>query len=421
MPVNPSNKRLRKAKNLNNYGVPYGGFGFGLPSKIGNRFRMFNLYQKKCHIYEDIYKEWKWKLLDTITNAQGDNFGKFFVSSYNANVIVIIAPDFEKNINANQVKVGKIFFYEFNDNTATYNITHSIEGDYNTRYTNPAMRRLDISNDGSTVIITSTHFTNNAGTLPARCRIFKKNNNNWIQHSEIVAPKIDSLYCCISGNGNRIALSNGGNIVNGNNDGLVHIYRPDNATWIQHGTTIDDGAITTGFGTSMSFNGDGSTIVIGSSKVNGYVKIYNFTNDWTLHTTINSTSLDFGLSVDIDDNTEWIVISDHNNSRCVIYKYGPSSKTWDEHETIHIPGQLTKNNVSISNDKKIILSDHTNNNGYFIIYKLDSSNKWIIDKSYTYGTVAGQELGKFSLINARGNTAIVSDSNENIQFYKFGL
>ena len=38
MPVNPSNSRLRKAKNLNNYGAPYGGFGFGLPTSIGNRF-----------------------------------------------------------------------------------------------------------------------------------------------------------------------------------------------------------------------------------------------------------------------------------------------------------------------------------------------------------------------------------------------
>ena len=63
MPVNPSNSRLRKAKNLNNYGAPYGGFGFGIPTSIGNRFRMFTLYSKKMSSYEDPLENYKWSLL----------------------------------------------------------------------------------------------------------------------------------------------------------------------------------------------------------------------------------------------------------------------------------------------------------------------------------------------------------------------
>ena len=226
MPVNPSNSRLRKAKNLNNYGAPYGGFGFGIPTSIGNRFRMFTLYQKKCHPYEDPLTNYKWSLLTHFSNNIGNNFGEYFQSSHNGNILVVVAPEFEKNINANNLKVGKIFVYEFDFTAKIYNLTFSIEGNYNHRYTNPSHNRVSVSADGYTFIATSSEIDNNAATLSAKCRIFKKINNTWSQHSEIVLPKSDSLTCCISNDGNRIAISNANNL--NANDGLVHIYKPGN-------------------------------------------------------------------------------------------------------------------------------------------------------------------------------------------------
>jgi hypothetical protein len=49
--VPPSNKRLRAAKNVTNYGAPYGGFGFGNPSRVGtsiHSFRLFNRIKPTC-------------------------------------------------------------------------------------------------------------------------------------------------------------------------------------------------------------------------------------------------------------------------------------------------------------------------------------------------------------------------------------
>lgn len=49
--VNPSNRRLRAAKNVTNYGAPYGGFGFGIPSRVGtsyHTFRLFNRIKPEC-------------------------------------------------------------------------------------------------------------------------------------------------------------------------------------------------------------------------------------------------------------------------------------------------------------------------------------------------------------------------------------
>ena len=44
--VPPSNKRLRAAKTLNNYGSPSGGFGFGNPSRVGTNYHSFRLFPR---------------------------------------------------------------------------------------------------------------------------------------------------------------------------------------------------------------------------------------------------------------------------------------------------------------------------------------------------------------------------------------
>lgn len=44
--VNPSNRRLRAAKNNTNYGAPYGGFGFGNPARVGTSYHTFRLFSR---------------------------------------------------------------------------------------------------------------------------------------------------------------------------------------------------------------------------------------------------------------------------------------------------------------------------------------------------------------------------------------
>ena len=103
---------------------------------------MFTLYSKKCHSYEDPLENYKWSLLSHFSNNIGDNFGEYIQSSDNGNILVVVAPNFEKNINANDLKVGKIFVYEFDFDAKIYNLTFSIEGDYNHRYTNLVIKEL---------------------------------------------------------------------------------------------------------------------------------------------------------------------------------------------------------------------------------------------------------------------------------------
>ena len=44
--VNPSNRRLRAAKNTTDYGAPYGGFGFGNPARVGTSYHTFRLFSR---------------------------------------------------------------------------------------------------------------------------------------------------------------------------------------------------------------------------------------------------------------------------------------------------------------------------------------------------------------------------------------
>ena len=44
--VNPSNRRLRAARNVTNYGAPYGGFGFGNPARVGTSYHTFRLFSR---------------------------------------------------------------------------------------------------------------------------------------------------------------------------------------------------------------------------------------------------------------------------------------------------------------------------------------------------------------------------------------
>jgi len=44
--VNPSNRRLRAAKNITKYGAPYGGFGFGNPARVGTSYHTFRLFSR---------------------------------------------------------------------------------------------------------------------------------------------------------------------------------------------------------------------------------------------------------------------------------------------------------------------------------------------------------------------------------------
>ena len=44
--VNPSNRRLRRANNLTEYGAASGGFGFGIPNGVGASYHAFRLFNR---------------------------------------------------------------------------------------------------------------------------------------------------------------------------------------------------------------------------------------------------------------------------------------------------------------------------------------------------------------------------------------
>ena len=95
--VNPSNRRLRRANNLTEYGVASGGFGFGIPSRIGTSyhgFRLFNRVKSECCKRPEPIITEIWKLFQTLTTAVGDTeFGKSVAISQNGEFIAVIAQD----------------------------------------------------------------------------------------------------------------------------------------------------------------------------------------------------------------------------------------------------------------------------------------------------------------------------------------
>ena len=208
--VNPSNRRLRRANNLTEYGVASGGFGFGIPARIGTSyhgFRLFNRIKKECcKTIPPV--EITWKIFDTLSVTPNDEieFGKFITMSEDGTFIAVIAQDTSSQQGTTNGK-GSVHIFKLNANGSDYTevSTHFPSANHMRIGDSGNNSQIDISDDGLTVIYQEYDSNSNTGSGI----IIRKNANN-DQFTTIHKLETDGDGKCevaISGDASRVAVS----------------------------------------------------------------------------------------------------------------------------------------------------------------------------------------------------------------------
>jgi len=149
---------------------------------------------------------------------------------------------------------------------------------------------IEISGDGSTVVIGSSHHDGSGGSGSGTTRVYRYDDalGDWTQlgadlDGEAVGD-FSGREVAISADGEIVAVGAQYNDGSGDNSGHVRVYSYSTAVggWVQLGTDIDGEAAQDLAGGAISLSSDGSTIAIGSpghSYSKGHVRIYKFDSD----------------------------------------------------------------------------------------------------------------------------------------------
>ena len=386
--VNPSNRRLRRANNLTEYGVASGGFGFGIPARIGTSyhgFRLFNRIKKECCTIPPP-QVISWKIFDTLTNATDDTeFGKFIAMSEDGSFLAVIAQDeVYPNLPANNQRKGKVYIYKLNGTAYVQVSTHTPTADHMRIGQSGNMAQIAISDDGHTVVYQEHDTNTNTGSAI----ILKKNANNdqFAQiHKLLVDNNGGSAEVSISGDASRVAVA-----APAEKEIDIYLLNAGNGQYAQEGATIENtNANVVNFGSSLSFNTDGSRLVVGTN--NGFyilgrtgaggawASVQDFLGN------AGSAGHMFGKDVSISGNGECVVVSLANQGDINVYKKDANANTFTLDTTINTNyggmGKQFGYSLNISKDGSKIITGNpghdtpNNNNGMIVVYKKEGNFK----------------------------------------------
>ena len=175
--------------------------------------------------------------------------------------------------------VGLVQVYELISGTWTQ-VGSDINGEANG---DSSGRSISLSNDGSIVAIGAPN--NNSGT--GHVRVYENISTVWTQigvdiDGETTGDQSGGAVC-LNGSGSILAIG-----ATSNNSGIGHVrvYENNSGTWSQVGVDIDGVSSGEYFGTSVSLDNDGNTIVIGANELastqTGLTRVYkNVSGSWS--------------------------------------------------------------------------------------------------------------------------------------------
>jgi flagellar basal body-associated protein FliL len=221
----------------------------------------------------------------------------------------------------------------------------------------------------------------------------------------------------LSGDGLRVAIGAPGNDNTGTNAGCVRVYRYASSAWSQMGSNIC-GSVNSGeFGTSLSFNYDGTVLAVGAPFASsGKVYIYEESGgSWSQATTAVGVSSNdmYGMSVSFNGAGTVLAVGapgyDHFQSdtgRAYIYTYGTSTLT----PVITLTGASASDNfansVSLNSAGNILavgipgVDGGGTDRGEVKVYQ--NSGSWAQLGSSIAGTTSNEFFGKYLSISGDG-------------------
>lgn len=202
---------------------------------------------------------------------QGDQFGSEVEISDNGLRIIGGAP-FGDNANGDTF-AGYVIVSEF-VNGSWVQLGQTLEGD------NPVDQfgiTVAISGDGTTVA-SAAPFNDENGTSSGKARIFRLENDTWVQVGQDLTGPEQSLF------GTRIDLSRDGNIVAVSDGRSVRVFRNVNNTWEILGNEIFEASPQSSFGRTVSLSANGLRVAIGAPfnddafTNSGEIRVFDFIN-----------------------------------------------------------------------------------------------------------------------------------------------
>ena len=236
----------------------------------------------------------------------------FSVSLNNSgNIVAFSSPFHDNSFGTNS---GKVEVWEFSSgswNAVGYPIYGADDGDR-------CGKSLDLSSDGTTLVIGSDEHDANGINESGQVRIFEWNGFNWLQKGQ----NIDGIgygdhfggSVSISGNGNTIAAGAIYTDINFASSGSIKLFEFDGNIWNQVGQQINGTSSDANFGIDLSLNSIGNRVAAGASEWSnsGYVSIYQRVNDNWIETSnisgLNNQQANFGNAVSLNDNGNKVVI-----------------------------------------------------------------------------------------------------------------
>ena len=227
----------------------------------------------------------QWGQLGGDIDGESDNdySGRSVSLSGDGSMVAIGSTDNNGTTGDNTDYRGHVRIYKFDENATPQwgqrggDIDGEASGD-------ESGHSVSLNNDGDIVAIGAYLNDGANGANSGHVRIYKFDGDNWGQRGGDIDGEASGDY-----SGYSMSLSDDGSIVaigadsdNGGTDsGHVRIYKFENNSWVQMGDDIDGEAAYDYSGYSVSLSGDGSTVAIGAnySGGNGYksghVRVYS--------------------------------------------------------------------------------------------------------------------------------------------------
>jgi len=291
------------------------GLFVAIGAKRNDGIKGFDSGHVRVYKYVDTENLWLQQGGDIEGEVASDGSGSSVSLSVDGSIVAIGA-----RWNGNK-KSGHVRIFKFNESKGSWmKYGGDIEGKEGAIYPS----EVSISNDGTVLAI--------IGKEESYLQVYKFNETatSWFQHGGGIEQEeiLDYSSISLSKDGSTIAIgvqyANG----NGQNSGLVRIYKYDDTktSWLQHGGDIDGEAAQDGSGYSLSLSGDGTMIAIGAPYNDGnafnagHVRLLKYdvkTTSWLRHgKDIDGESFDdlLGNSVSISYDASTVAVGGKRNN-----------------------------------------------------------------------------------------------------------
>ena len=296
----PGNDNIRILKNENNIWTQKGSNNINdiYNANIGQNLAMnadgtvlATTLNNKIIIFKLINNNWT---LNKEIILSGDrNFLASAFIEFNDLGDILVVGNRQYNGNNDGTEDGRVLIYE-NINNDWYQKGSSIISNNNESYFGSS---VDISGDGSLIVVGSPHTTVNGKDQAGFARAYKFENNNWVQVGSDINGLVDDINIgrsvSLNIDGTILAVGGDGRASSGTGRGIAQIFKFENNDWVQIHSTIIGEASKDAFGSSIAINDSGSIVAIGGSdndangSNSGHARVY----ENSTATTSNYTSI----------------------------------------------------------------------------------------------------------------------------------